>query len=170
MTTKPTKRTAYYLKASRCLTDAAIFDIHYSCAKNQISQQTLTIYRKLLDEDTELLRYYQREMQAQTHQLRPEIGGFIKDALGWFGKCLKTMDTTKADNMKAVSDVIKLLSGVHGEWSHDLDTKLELAATINRQRNLSEDDAAAEEEAEAEDEADGPVYDGQGLAPSQLNA
>ena len=100
-------------KAARALVDAALRGDAQACASHGIALRTLQNYRKLLDTDDELARFYAELSRTVTTQnWANELNVTLTTAIRKQGDLIRGITTSSADNISAVTGAIKALSEI----------------------------------------------------------
>lgn len=100
-------------KAARALVDAALRGDAQACASHGIALRTLQNYRKLLETDDELARFYAELSRTVTTQnWANELNVTLTTAIRKQGDLIRGITTSSADNISAVTGAIKALSEI----------------------------------------------------------
>ncbi|WP_295821719.1 hypothetical protein [uncultured Deinococcus sp.] len=100
-------------KAARALVDAALLGDAQACASHGIALRTLQNYRKLLETDDELARFYAELSRTVTTQnWANELNVTLTTAIRKQGDLIRGITTSSADNISAVTGAIKALSEI----------------------------------------------------------
>lgn len=100
-------------KAARALVDAALRGDAQACANHGIALRTLQNYRKLLETNEELARFYAELSRTVTTQnWANELNVTLTTAIRKQGDLIRGITTSSADNISAVTGAIKALSEI----------------------------------------------------------
>ncbi|MFW8628313.1 hypothetical protein [Deinococcus sp. ME38] len=101
------------LRAARALVDAALQGDAQACASHGIALRTLQNYRKLLNTDEELARFYAELSRTVTTQnWANELNLTLTVAIRKQGEMIRGIDGSSADTISAVTGAIKALSEI----------------------------------------------------------
>ena len=100
-------------RAARALVDAALQGDAQACQTHGIALRTLQNYRKLLNTDEELARFYAELSRTVTTQnWANELNLTLTTAIRKQGDLIRDLTTSSADNISAVTGAIKALSEI----------------------------------------------------------
>ena len=101
------------LRAARALVDAALQGDAHACQHHGIALRTLQNYRKLLDTDEELARFYAELSRTVTTQnWANELNLTLTVAIRKQGEMIRRIEGSSADTISAVTGAIKALSEI----------------------------------------------------------